>query len=386
MTGPISRNRLLGSLTEAASWPGADRNTTPSSPDPGATRGTTVMNDFASPVRRSAPRAAGHRHPRSARGRLGLAVAAAACLLTVAAPAAAASAPVSNPRIIAHLDFSRGQTPENLALEPGGSADVTFAEAAQVARVSLAGQVRILAQLPEPTGGAACPVFGPLLGAPALTAGIVRDRAGSLYVTLCTGSPNLQGIWRVSPNGSARRIAALPPGGFPNGMALDDRHDLLYVADSLLSVVWRVSIADGTVSAWASGPQLAPNGGLGANGLKLHDGAVWISNTQLGTLLRIPIRADGSAGPIETIASGLAGIDDFAFTGPGNRAPVLAAINGDSTVVLIRPDGSQRTVLTAADGLSNPSAVAIWGSTVYVLSAAYFTQKDPNMLLANLDH
>jgi hypothetical protein len=154
-------------------------------------------------------------------------------------------------------------------------------------------------------------------------------------------------------------------------------------------VVWRVSIADGTVSAWASGPQLAPSGVLpfvGANGLKLHGGAVWVSNTQLGTLLRIPIRPDGSAAQIQTIAHGLPGIDDFAFTGPGNRAPVLAAINGDSTVVLIRPDGSQRTVLTAADGLSNPSAVAIRGSTVYVLSAAYFTQKDPNMLLANLDH
>jgi hypothetical protein len=158
-------------------------------------------------------------------------------------------------------------------------------------------------------------------------------------------------------------------------MALDDRHGLLYVADSLLSVVWRVSIADGTVSAWASGPQLAPNGGLGANGLKLHGGAVWVSNTQLGTLLRIPI---------ETIASGLAGIDDFAFTGPGQSASVLAAINAFSTVVLIRPDGSQQTVLTAADGLSNPSAVAIRGSTVYVLSAAYFTQKDPNVLLASL--
>jgi len=38
MTGPISRNRLLGSLTEAASWPGPDRNTKPSSPDPGATK------------------------------------------------------------------------------------------------------------------------------------------------------------------------------------------------------------------------------------------------------------------------------------------------------------------------------------------------------------
>src|SRR5216683_7968786 len=198
MTGPNSRNRLLGSLTEAASWPGADRNTIPSSPDPGATKGATVMNDFASHVRRSAPRAAGHRHPRSARGRLGLAVAAAACLLTVAAPAAAASAPVSNPRIIVHLDFSRGQTPENLALEPGGSADVTFAEAAQVARVSPDGQVRILAQLPEPASGAACPVLGPLLRVPALTVGIVRDHAGRLYVALCTGSPHLQGIWRIS--------------------------------------------------------------------------------------------------------------------------------------------------------------------------------------------
>src|SRR5258708_34142180 len=27
MTGPISRDRLLGSLKEAASWPGADRST-----------------------------------------------------------------------------------------------------------------------------------------------------------------------------------------------------------------------------------------------------------------------------------------------------------------------------------------------------------------------
>jgi hypothetical protein len=75
----------------------------------------------------------------------------------------------------------------------------------------------------------------------------------------------------------------------PNGMAPDDRDGFIYVADSPLSVIWRVSIADGTVSAWARGPQLAPDGGLGANGLKLHDGAVWVSNTQLGTLLRVPI-------------------------------------------------------------------------------------------------
>ena len=341
------------------------------------------MSDLASPVRLRAPRAS-HRHPRSAPGRLGLPVAA-ACLLAVAAPAAAASPPISNPHIIAHLDFSRGQTPENQALEPGGAADVTFAEAAQVARVSPDGQVRVLAQLPEPTGGAACPVLGALLRAPALTVGIARDHTGSLYVALCTGSPDLQGIWRVSPHGSARRIAALPADGIPNGMALD-RHGYLYVADSLLSVIWRVSIPGGGVVAWAAGPQLAPGGGLGANGLKLHDGAIWVSNTQAGTLLRIPIRANSSPGPIQTVAVGLPGIDDFAFTGPGANAPILAAINRFSTVVLIRPGGSQQTVLTAADGLSNPSAIAVRGGTVYVLSAAYLTQTDPNIMLATLNH
>jgi sugar lactone lactonase YvrE len=337
------------------------------------------------PIQAGARRTAGiNKYSRSIRRILVLTLAAAVSLLAAAQHADAASGPISNPHIIAHLDFSRGQTPENLALEPDGSADVTFAEAAQVARVSPDGQVRILAQLPAPTGGAVCPFFGPFLGKAAVTSGIVRDHHGSLYIALCTGSPDLQGIWRVSQNGSASRIAALPADSAPNGMALDERHGFIYVADSLLSTIWRVSIADGTVVAWALGPQLAPSGGLGANGLKLHGGAVWVSNTQLGTLLRIPIRADGSAGPIETIASGLAGIDDFAFTGPGQSASVLAAINPFSAVVLIRPDGSEQTVLTAADGLSNPSSVAIRGSTVYVLSAGYLTRNDPNILLASL--
>ena len=343
------------------------------------------MSDSTSPMRRNALGAASHRHSRSTRGLAGLSAAAAACLLIAAQPAAAASPPLSNPRIIAHLDFSRGQTPENLALEPDGSAAVTFAEAAQVAQVWPHGKVRILAQLPEPAGGAACPILGPLLGAAALTVGIARDHNGDLYVALCTGSPGLQGIWRISQNGSASRIAALPADGIPNGMALDERHGFIYVADSLLSVIWRVSIANGAVMAWAAGPQLAPNGGLGANGLKLHHGAVWVSNTQLGTLMRISIRPDGSAGPIETAASGLPGIDDFAFTGPGNSAPVLAAINRFSTVVLIRHDGTRQTVLTAADGLSNPSSVAVRRGIAYVLSAGYLTQQDPNVLLASLD-
>jgi len=52
---------------------------------------------------------------------------------------------------------------------------------------------------------------------------------------------------------------------------------------------------------------------------------------------------------------------------------------------LVTPDGTSHTVLTAADGLSNPSAVGVRGRTVYVTSAAYFTGVDPNLLVAHLD-
>ena len=79
-------------------------------------------------------------------------------------------------------------------------------------------------------------------------------------------------------------------------------------------------------------------------------------------------------------ATGLAGIDDFTFTGAGE---VLAALDGLSTVVRIGHDGQVTTVLDAADGVQNPTSVAVRGNTVYVLSAAFFGT-DPNLVLAIL--
>lgn len=62
----------------------------------------------------------------------------------------------------------------------------------------------------------------------------------------------------------------------------------------------------------------------------------------------------------------------------------IAALNGPNTVVRIRPDGTSTTVLDAADGLQNPTSVALCGKEVYVLSAAYATATDPNLLRARL--
>ncbi|MDH6624760.1 hypothetical protein M2271_002564 [Streptomyces sp. LBL] len=308
------------------------------------------------------------------------AVSVAAAALTAATPAnaLAATGPLTDVRVAAHFDLSAGQLPENVTLLPDGTADVTFAAGRQVAQVSPGGATRILATLPAPADGG---VNTPVLGFP-LTTGIVHTSDGTVYMLYATGTADLTGLWRIRPGQDPERIAALPANGLPNGLALDEHSQQLYVTDSALGTVWTVPIGGGTPTAWSTAPELASTGFLGANGAKVHDGALWVTNLDRGTLLRIPIRSGNRAGTPQVKASGLAGIDDFAFTGRGDD--VLAALNAPNTVVRVRSDGTSTTVLDAKNGLQNPTSIALRGNDVYVLSAAYTTATDPNLLRARL--
>lgn len=316
------------------------------------------------------------RTPRTGRA-VGLVSAACAALALLAVtPAVAVAPPLSDPRIIAHFDLAQGQQPENIALEPDGSADLTLSFARQIGRVDTDGHLTVLATLPAPANPAT-----PIIGA-AIVTGIARAHDGTLYFGYATGTDDLQGIWRLCPGGTPERIAALPASGFPNGLALDAHERRLYTADSVLGVVYAVPADGGTATTWSDDALLKPVTAFGANGLKVHRGAVWVGNTDSGDVLRIPIGDGGAARPAEVRASGLAGIDDFAFTGRGDA--LIAAMNAANEAVYVAADGSHHTVLTAGDGLSNPTSVAVRGGTVYVPSAAYFTRTDPNLLLADL--
>jgi sugar lactone lactonase YvrE len=288
-----------------------------------------------------------------------------------AIPAFASSFPVTDARVVAHFDITALQQPENITLEPDGDADVTFAYAHQVARVTPQGKVTILATLPPAASGSAA------------VSGIVRVPDGALYVNYVDIGGTESGIWRISPDGTAEQVVALPGAKFLNGLAVDPRTGALFATDSTLGAVWKAWPRTGKAEIWASGAELQPGtSGFGANGLKVHDGSVWVSNSSQGTLLRIPIRPDGTAGSAVMVASGLASIDDFAFTGPGDT--LLAVQNQLNQADLIMPDGTAHIILTTADGLSAPSAVAVRGRTVYVTSPAYFTDVDPNLLMAHL--
>ncbi|MFC4529520.1 hypothetical protein [Sphaerisporangium dianthi] len=296
-----------------------------------------------------------------------------------AAPATVQTRPPAvTSRIGVHFDLAKGQMPENIALGPDGTAYVTFAAARQVAAISPAGATRILATLPAPAdGGAGTPVLGF-----ALTTGIVRTGDGTLYFLYASGDAASTGLYRLRPGKTPQRIAALPAAGLPNGLAYDEPAKTFYLTDSVSGSITTVPLNGGRAQVWSSAPELASTGFLGANGIKVRRGAIWATNLDRGTLLRIPIER-GRPGTVQVKASGLAGIDDIAFSGTGGDQ-VIAALNGPNKVVRIDADGHVTTVLTTAEGLQNPTSVAVRGRTLYVLSAAYTTATDPNLVLATL--
>jgi streptogramin lyase len=284
----------------------------------------------------------------------------------------AADIQVYQPKVIAHFDISAGQEAESIALEPNGDALIGFATAQQVARVSKSGSVEIVASLPPSSSG--------------FVAGIDVDDDGTIYVVYSAQVNELTGLWRIRTGESPERIAALPGKGDPNGLALDDDGNA-YVADSRLGKIWKVDLATRKATSWATGSALEPGTGpdafgYGANGIKVRNGSVWVSNTDKGTISQIPINCSGGAESLKPHASGLRGIDDFQFSGKGEE--IIAALHPTNEVAHVDQQGSHSIILTAADGLSNPTSVAVKGKSVYVPSAAFFTRKDPNLLRVKL--
>ncbi|PUB20794.1 sugar lactone lactonase YvrE [Promicromonospora sp. AC04] len=301
-----------------------------------------------------------------------------ATLLTTAPLAQAATWPVIHPRVHSYFDLSTGQQPENIVALPGEEVELSFAGSRQVARIRPDGSLTLRGTLPlPPDGGTSTPVLGT-----AIATGLVHMGNGDSYVGYAAGSPTHTGIWRIRDGAPPVRIAALPAASFPNGMAADENGKTLFVADSALGVIWRIPLSGNAPTKWLDAPELKPSGFLGANGLRVHQGSLWVTNMDHGTLVRIPFQRGGTAGVPEIRASGLDGIDDFAFV--GRSQTVVAALNGANQVALVDPDGTHQVVLTAADGLTGPTSVAIHGSTLWVTSAAFVIQRDPNLLKARI--
>jgi hypothetical protein len=283
-------------------------------------------------------------------------------LVLAAFPAQAAP----GPRIVTTFSYAAGQTPEALASAPGGGVYVSLSEAGQVDQVSPAGRVSVAGRVPL---SGPCPVFGV-----PISTGLVTV-PGGIDVLACDGDGDT-GVWYLRA-GRAVQITRLPASAVPNG--LTEAGGWLYAADSALGVIWRSPAAGGPAQVWASGPALTPVSYIGLNGIYAEGGAVWADNTDRGTVLRIPVRPGGAAGPAAVVYSGLAaaGLDDFTVA-PGGTVIMAEELAG--RVAGLRPGRPPEVLLTTADGLSDP--VDAWRAPggLWVADSGYITQA-PNLLL-----
>lgn len=202
---------------------------------------------------------------------------------------------VTDVRTAARFDFAAGEIPENITANPDGSVTLSMLGSCAVCqrthgpelmRISASGErtVLVTGQVGEAISGNA------------------RGSDGTVYYALwAPGNADRNGVYKLLADGTPQRVAALPADSGPNGLAVDAAGRTLYIADSLKGTIWSVPVSGGSATPWLTDAALAPVPTealpIGANGLRFHNGALWISNFNKGTLLRVPITPPARPAP-----------------------------------------------------------------------------------------
>jgi len=163
-----------------------------------------------------------------------------------------------------------------------------------------------------------------------------------------------------------------------NGMAaLPAMPYVVLSADSISGRIFRINTRTRLVDVAFSDPNLGPGGNiavpLGANGLKIHNGFLYFTNSGQGTFARVQINNDGSkAGEVQVITKLQGAVsmsnayDDFAFDREGNAYVALHSFS----VRKISANGVQTNLAGGGNNtfFKEPTSVALSrdGKSIYV--------------------
>jgi sugar lactone lactonase YvrE len=143
--------------------------------------------------------------------------------------------------------------------------------------------------------------------------GLMVTADGDLYIALAAGSA--RGVYRMDRDGQIELLPGSNQIFFANGLAFDNK-GTLYITESVSIAAPGPPPTFGPGSVWRiprgreaelliRDPLLAGTGVLkqpvpiGANGIAFYHGNLYVTNTEKGTVLSIPVWPDGSLGSIE---------------------------------------------------------------------------------------
>ena len=265
--------------------------------------------------------------------------------------------------------FDPPRLPENVAVGSDGTHYLSMAPIGEVWGLSPGGDV-------TPSAVASLPLAR---GNPnALLLGITNASDGALYACLDSRDPETHGVWRVplGDGGDPTLVASTnPQGSTLNGITGDALEDGAFlVTDHQRGRILRVT-RGGDVGVWLDSPLLDPNPyaatPIGVDGIDVGpDGAVWVDNLSFGSVLRIPVGSDGSAGTPEVFArsDALVGADGLTVDPAGD---VYVAVNARDAIVRVDGNG-EPTTLVSGGVLDFPSDVH-FGRTAETRRTLYVT-------------
>jgi sugar lactone lactonase YvrE len=229
--------------------------------------------------------------------------------------------------------------------------------------------------------------------------GVAVDDRDRVYVIADDyGDPQTvgSGVYRINARGSLAKVIALPAGTWPNGIALHDGR--AYITDSALGAVWRARIGGGVASPaapWFQDALLAPGDpetdpakiGIGANGIAFRGERVFVSVSDYGRIVRIPVMNDGTPGAPKVVCERpeLMTADGLAFD-----ALHRLWIATDSGTTGTSPSGALYRLPASGDlrlivddpGWLNYPTMPVFGTTkstlhtLFIANGAYFGYED----------